>query len=144
MGVKLYFEDCKKCKRAGSTTPEGKCYHCGADYSEELGMKKVNVLTPEQIATQARRLFLEEQTFTFQKYLWDLKRECTEHVVMQGRILFSPAKGKVVTTNPGEFCTCAVCGEDLGWMCPVNPKGYCEYEDRNEDCKFCGIPSERK
>lgn len=106
-------------------------------------------MTPEQIAMQTRRLFLEEQVWISERYLCDLKRECKEHVVIRGRVLFSPAKGKVVNTHEG-YCgdggstSCAVCGEDLGWFCPANPKGYCEYEGRSEDCKFCGIPSERK
>jgi hypothetical protein len=37
MGVQLYFESCKQCHRAGRTTPNGRCYHCGADYRDELG-----------------------------------------------------------------------------------------------------------
>lgn len=109
-------------------------------------------LTIEQQVTQNRRLFLEEQIWTNERYLADLKRECREHVITRGRILFSPAKGKVVNTHEGlpsnwnDGCwsvSCAICGKDFGWACPVNPKGYCEY-DHSEDCKFCGISSERK
>jgi hypothetical protein len=110
-------------------------------------------MTPEQQAMQTRRLFLEEQVWTNEKYLSDLKRGCKEHVIIRGRIIFSPAKGKVVNTHEGlpenwnDGCysvSCAVCGQDFGWHCPVNPKGYCEYKGRSGDCIFCGISSERK
>jgi len=129
MSVKLYFESCKKCRRAGSTTAEGKCYHCGADYTKELGMLQPDpkVMTPEQQAMQTRRLFLEEQIQTTQRYLFDLVCECNHFIVKRE-----------------DSAVCDVCGSNLGWYCPVNPEGYCEYEGRSGDCKFCGIPSERK
>lgn len=111
-------------------------------------------LTPEQKLLQARRLHLEEQMWTAQMYLGEVKWECKEHVVIPGRILWSPAKQKVVNThenhNPKDDCysvSCAVCGEGLGWYCPVNPKGYCEYgkdDHCNDDCIHCHQPDERK
>lgn len=109
-------------------------------------------MTPEQQDMQTRRLFLEEQIWTNQKYLGDLKRECEEHVVIKGRIMYSPARSKVVNTMEGRddkwndgcySASCAVCGEDFGWYCPVNPKKYCEY-DRSGDCIYCHAPEERK
>ena len=152
MSVRFYFESCKKCKRAGSTTDGGKCYHCGADYTKELGMPHPapEAMTPEQIATQTRRLFLEEMICLNQKYLWDIKKECKEHVVVKGRILFSPAKNKVVNTHEGwvsDCCSasCAICGEDFGWWCPKSPTHYCEYDESDTyGCKWCHEPDERK
>lgn len=39
---------------------------------------------------------------------------------------------------------CDTCGHDFGWYCPANPKGYCEYDDGDEHCRYCDQPSERK
>jgi hypothetical protein len=41
-------------------------------------------------------------------------------------------------------CFCSVCGENLGWYCPKNPKQYCEYDGKTEECIYCGEPEERK
>ena len=111
-------------------------------------------MTPEQKLLQARRLHLEEMIWTAEKLFADLKQECKEHLIIKGRTMFSPAKNKVVNTmdglpdnwNDGSYSvSCAICGKDFGWACPVNPKGYCEYDHPNwASCKHCGIPEERK
>lgn len=154
--IRLFFDSCKKCKRNGSTTAEGKCYYCGADYTKELGMPQPDpaVMTPEQIAMQVRRLFLEEQIWQNQKYLAAITRECKEHFIIKGRIYYCPAKIAVVNSmegrydkwNDGDFsASCAVCGEDFGWWCPKSPTHYCEYDENNiYGCKYCGQPDERK
>ena len=155
MSVRLFFESCKKCKRAGSTNDKGKCYHCGADYTKELGMPQPDpeVMTPEQIATQTRRLFLEEQMWTAQLHIGDIKRAC-KHFIVKGRVMYSPAKGKVVNTHEGKddnwndgcfSASCAICGEDFGWWCPKSPTHYCEYDETDTyGCKWCHEPDERK
>lgn len=112
------------------------------------------ILTSEQKLRQARRLCMEEMHWTAARFMGEIKAECTEHVVIPGRILWSPAKQKVVNTHEGKLpkddcygVSCAVCGEDLGWYCPVNPKGYCEYGEGdhcNDDCIHCHQPDERK
>ena len=98
---------------------------------------------------QTHRLFLEEQIWTTQKYLIDLKKECKEHVIVKGRILFSPAKNKIVNTMEGrenETCcgaSCAICGEDFGWWCPKSPTHYCEYDESDTyGCEWCCEPIE--
>ena len=111
-------------------------------------------MTTEQIAIQTRRLFLEEQIWTSQRYIYDLKRECKEHVVIKGRVLYSPALGKVVNTMeviPGDSnygcysASCAICGEDFGWWCPKSPTHYCAYDHSDTyGCKWCHEPKERK
>ena len=108
-------------------------------------------MTPEQQALQTRRLFLEEQIWTNHQYIWDIKKECKEHVVVKGRIMYSPAKKKIVNTMDGretETCcgaSCAVCGEEFEWWCPKSPTHYCEYDETNTyGCKWCGEPDERK
>lgn len=106
-------------------------------------------MTPEQQAVQARRFLLEEQMWRASMELGEVSRACTDHVVIKGRILWSPRQQKVVnTTVVNDDCcgaSCAVCGVDLGWYCPVNPKGYCEYDESDPyGCKFCHEPDERK
>ena len=116
----------------------------------ERQAEKESNMTPEQIAKQTHRLFLEEQIVTTQKYLWDLKKECKEHVIVKGRILFSPAKNGVVNTHENHVgdcysASCAVCGEDFGWWCPKSPTHYCEYDETDTyGCKWCHEPDERK
>jgi hypothetical protein len=43
---------------------------------------------------------------------------------------------------------CAGCGKDMGWRCPRNARGFCEYDDdrdpAHDSCLFCGDPEERK
>lgn len=45
---------------------------------------------------------------------------------------------------------CKFCGKHLGWKCPDNPNGYCEYSQESdnpqdwETCIHCGNPEERK
>ena len=109
-------------------------------------------MTHEQEKLQARRLFLEEQMFLARKEQWEIAAVCTEHVVIAGHILFSPRTGEVINTHDkhksDDDCysvSCAVCGKDFGWYCPVNPKGYCEYtENSHGNCIHCHIPEERK
>ncbi len=105
-------------------------------------------LTPEQKLRQTRRFHLEEMEWTTIRYLSDLKKECqsSEHVVIRGWIRWSPKQNKIVETQ-GDSASCCLCGVDLGWWCPKNPKGYCEYEpfpSNHYGCKFCGQPDERK
>jgi hypothetical protein len=101
-------------------------------------------MTPKQKEMQTRRLFLEEQIWTNQKYLGDLMRECKEHVVIKGKIMYSPAQDKVVNTMAGrenDTCcgaSCAVCGQEFEWWCPKSPTHYCEYDETNAyGCKWC-------
>ena len=53
-------------------------------------------------------------------------------------------------TTYGELSVaCKFCNKALGWKCPNNPKGYCEYDYEREDsyglrCVHCGHPEERK
>ena len=111
-------------------------------------------MTPKQQKLQNRRLELEEELWKIQRQLFDISAACAEHVVIDGRVLYSPTKETVVNTHEGlpedwnDGCysvSCAVCGKQLGWHCPVNPKGYCEYDEENgEDCIHCHIPQERK
>lgn len=112
-------------------------------------------MTPEQIVIQRNRLLFEEQMWRASMNLGEISRNCTEHVVIRGRTLWSPRHQKVVNTqdglpdnwNDGSYSmSCAICGKDLGWHCPVNPKQYCEYdyEKHGENCIHCHIPEERK
>ena len=45
---------------------------------------------------------------------------------------------------------CRFCGIGLGWACPKNPNGYCEYSQESDNaqdweiCIHCGHPEERK
>lgn len=44
---------------------------------------------------------------------------------------------------------CLGCGANLGWYCPCHPDHICEYVNEkdggwSENCKNCGMPSERK
>jgi hypothetical protein len=45
-----------------------------------------------------------------------------------------------------ETVNCLVCDTDLGWYCPVNPKGWCEYDwpTTGEMCIHCGHAQKRK
>ena len=104
-------------------------------------------MTPEQIRIQAKRFLFEEQMWTANQRLGEISRACTDHVVIKGRILWSPRQQKVVNTPVNDDCcgaSCAICGGDLGWYCPVNPKGYCEYNNDSENCIFCHQPDGRK
>ena len=77
-------------------------------------------MTPEQQALQTRRLFLEEQIWTNHQYIWDIKKECKEHVVVKGRIMYSPAKKKIVNTMEGrenETCCGASCAVQQNHHC---------------------------
>ncbi len=48
---------------------------------------------------------------------------------------------------------CALCGKDLGWECPKNPNGYCEYPENFKEeeeygvtilyCAYCHRPKDR-
>ena len=94
-----------------------------------------------------RRLELEELEWKFRQELGGNKKGC-QHVIIKGRILYSPAQGKVVWTHEGQedddccFCSCAICGEDFGWWCPKSPNHICEY--KYGGCIYCGEPDERK
>jgi len=111
-------------------------------------------MTPEQTVIQCNRLLFEEQLFTAQSRLGEIVRSCTDHVIIKGRTTYSPRQGRVVNTMEGKSddwnggcysVSCAICGNDFGWHCPKNPKGYCEYDDQHGgNCKHCGISEERK
>jgi hypothetical protein len=55
-----------------------------------------------------------------------------------------------VETYSSSTVECKFCGEALGWKCPDNPNGYCEYSQESdnqqdwETCIHCGNPEERK
>jgi hypothetical protein len=101
-----------------------------------------------------KRLALEEQEWAVQRAIMDLKKDCPHEVKAKGRLLFSPARNKVVQTyrdrrNPTEetetHVYCQLCDENFGWSCSKSPVGYCEYKDSDDDhCIHCGQPSERK
>ena len=101
-----------------------------------------------------KRLELEAQAWAIQKQLIELKRGCKHEIMANGRLLFSPAKERVVQTDEeakakgfsgSSTVYCQICDEDFGWACAKGPKGYCEYDDKHgEDCIYCGQPSERK
>ncbi len=112
-------------------------------------------MTDDQIKLQQDRLTAEKQIVTAQIRLGEISRGCTDHVVIKGRTFYSLRENKIINTmddkadtwNDGCFSmSCAVCGKDLGWHCPVNPKGYCEYDwkKHGENCIHCHIPKERK
>lgn len=110
-------------------------------------------MTRKQQAIQVRRFLLEEQMWRAAMELGELSRACQDHVVIKGRTLWSPHQQKIVNTHEGKdewhdgcfTVSCAICGIDLGWHCPKNPKGYCEYDESNQyGCKHCGDPEERK
>lgn len=55
-----------------------------------------------------------------------------------------------VSTYSDSSVDCKFCGHSLGWKCPDNPNGYCEYSQESdnqqdwETCIHCGNPEERK
>lgn len=115
----------------------------------------INMLTPEQKKSQDRRLELEQRVWDSQREILTIGSNCVDHEIIRGRLIFSPAKNKVVNTHDGlpenwnDGCfsvSCSICGKDFGWHCPVNPKQYCEYNYKvnGENCIHCGIPEERK
>lgn len=116
----------------------------------EDGKKELN---PTQVALRVKRLLLEEQMYRAQMGIGEIKRQCSKHDIIRGRLIWSPAKQRVVNTHEGlpdnwnDGCysvSCSICGEEFGWHCPKNPKGYCEYEKNDYGCDFCGEPDERK
>lgn len=100
-----------------------------------------------------RRLELEQKEWELRKEMAHAGGGCP-HVVIKGRVLYSPAQEKVVWTHEGladdwnDGCynaSCAICGQDFGWWCPKSPNHICEYEGHGHyGCKFCGEPDERK
>ncbi len=101
-------------------------------------------LTPEQRQLQLNRLTFEETEWRAVRSLSEIKGLCKEHVVIRGWLRWSPVKQTVVETEHSDSASCSICGVDLGWWCPENPKGYCEYDDKSENCIFCHQPDERK
>ena len=55
----------------------------------------------------------------------------------------------VILLGQGEKAKCKFCKKLLGWSCPDNPNGYCEYNYERCDpyglrCIYCDHPEERK
>jgi hypothetical protein len=104
--------------------------------------------------TQTRRLEIERQYWEFARQMGDAKHGCQHTNLGKGRLIWSPAKQRIVQTHEEARCKdddccsiyCQDCDTEMGWFCPVNPKGYCEYdwEKTGENCIFCHIPEERK
>lgn len=54
------------------------------------------------------------------------------------------------STHQHLTASCRFCGKALGWKCPDNQNGYCEYSQASDNpqdweiCIHCGHPEERK
>ena len=75
---------------------------------------------------------LQKKLWAVQKKIRDFRRACQHKVARYDENVY--------------HANCEECGEDLGWSCPKNPKGFCEYDfpKSGEECIHCGEPEERK
>jgi hypothetical protein len=104
--------------------------------------------------TQKRRLEIEQQYWESARKLNDPKDGCKHINIDKGRLIYSPAKRRIVQTHEenqfkDDDCvtvSCQDCDTEFGWFCSVNPKKYCEYDwsTTGENCIFCHQPKERK
>jgi len=109
--------------------------------------------------TQTRRLEIERQYWEFARQMGDAKHGCQHTNIAKGRLIYSPGQQRIVQTyeewiskypqadQDCETMYCQDCDTEFGWFCPVNPKGYCEYDENgrgSDDCIFCHQSSERK
>lgn len=107
---------------------------------------------------QKKRLEIERQYWEFAKQMSSSKDGCKHTNIAKGRLIWSPAKNRIVQTHedwiksypkadPNDASMfCQDCDTGFGWFCPDSPQGYCVYdwEKHGENCIYCGNPEERK
>ncbi len=89
----------------------------------------------QQLCIDIKKLNAESAELHSQ--LRDLRKDCVHE--------FRPLTKKELADKwMSVSADCIICGQDLGWRCKENPKGYCEYDDNPDDCTHCHLPDERK
>lgn len=71
------------------------------------------------------------------------------HLMKSVQALKKDCECRVMEQTPGGKAKCAVCGEYYGWWCPDDPSNVCDYEHEDgsydeDNCRYCGMPDERK